>query len=177
MPEAKGYSIWLMPSGKAYDVLCKIILRLSRKYNTPYFEPHVTLIGEISGSENEVVSKTANLASFLQPFKIEFRRVGYTNEYFRCLFLMAAVTDVIMKANHAARKAFGVETSKEYMPHLSLIYGNLLPAAKKEIIADIGEEMHASFVADRIALFSTADRPEDWFMVKEFSLKRTNSEF
>jgi hypothetical protein len=34
-----------MPSGEAYAQLKSIIDRLSSKYSTPAFEPHVTVIG------------------------------------------------------------------------------------------------------------------------------------
>jgi len=52
MSKAKGYSLWLMPTEEVYDGLNTIISQLSRKYSTQYFKPHVTLIGEILGSED-----------------------------------------------------------------------------------------------------------------------------
>ena len=44
--KGRTYSIWLMPDGKCANSVSKIINDISKKYNTPVFKPHVTLIGD-----------------------------------------------------------------------------------------------------------------------------------
>ena len=44
--KGRTYSIWLMPDGKCASSVSKIINDISKKYNTPIFKPHVTLIGD-----------------------------------------------------------------------------------------------------------------------------------
>ena len=44
--KGKTYSIWLMPHGKCANSVSRIINDISKKYNTPIFKPHVTLIGD-----------------------------------------------------------------------------------------------------------------------------------
>ena len=171
MTRAKGYSIWLMPTGDVYNKLNTLISQLSKKYNAPYFEPHITLIGEVLGSEDEVISKTTRLASVVHPYRIELVQVGYLNKYFRCLFLRAKETGEVMRANQEARKIFNRETDPKYMPHLSLMYGDFPPKTKEEIIAGIGREISASFDINSIHLFSTNGEPKDWYRVKEFHLR------
>lgn len=171
MLKAKGYSLWLMPTGEVYDRLNTLISQLSRKYNTPDFEPHVTLIGEVLGSADEIVSKTAQFATVVQSYRIGVGRVEYLNEYFRCLFLRAKETDEVMRANQEAREIFSQETDPRYMPHLSLMYGDFPPQTKEEIIAEIGKEISVGFDVESIHLFSTNGEPKDWYRVKEFSLK------
>ena len=171
MTKAKGYSIWLMPIGEVYNTLNSLILKLSRKYSTSYFKPHVTLIGSLTGSEKGIIAKTVQLASLIHPLRIELDRVEYLNKYFRCLFIKVKETDELMEANQKARKMFGRETDPKYMPHLSLMYGNLPPQTKEEIIAEIGKEISVSFDVNSIHLFSTNGEPEDWYKVKEFMLK------
>jgi 2'-5' RNA ligase len=171
MSKTKGYSLWLMPIGEVYNKLNNLISELSRKYNTPHFEPHVTLIGEVLGSEEEIVLKTAQLTSVVRPYRIELGRVEYLNEYFRCLFLRVRETHEVMRANQISRKIFGRETDPKYMPHLSLMYGDFAPQIKEEIIAKIGKEIFVGFDVESIHLFSTNGEPKDWYRVKEFSLK------
>jgi len=67
---AKGYALWLMPSGDSYEILAQTILRLSRQYSTPFFEPHVTLLGGLLEPEEAVLSKTRQLAALVRPFGI-----------------------------------------------------------------------------------------------------------
>jgi 2'-5' RNA ligase len=170
MSKAKSYSLWLMPTGEVYDRLNTLISQLSREYYTPYFKPHVTLIGEVLDSENEVISNIAHLTSVIHPYRIELGRVQYRNEYFRCLFLKAKETDEVMRANQEARKIFSRQSDLKYMPHLSLMYGDFTTQTKEEIIADIGREISVGFDVDSIHLFSTDGAPKDWYRVKQFSL-------
>jgi len=141
MSKTIGYSIWLMPTEDIYNRLNSFISQLSKKYNTPNFEPHVTLIGEVLGSEEEILSKTSQLASVVRPYKIELGKIEYFNAYFRCLFLRAKQTVEVMNANLKARKLFGRQNELKYMPHLSLMYGNFSSQTKERIIAEIGREM------------------------------------
>ncbi len=171
MSKTKRYSLWLMPSGEVYDRLKHLTSRLSSQYSAPDFEPHVTLIGKVLGSEEEIISKTALLASAVQPYRIELGRVEYLDEYFRCLFIRVRDTDEVMKADLEARKIFGRQNDPKYMPHLSLMYGNCPPETKKQIIVEIGEEFKLGFDAKSIHLFSTNVEPKDWYRVREFSLK------
>jgi len=170
MLKAKKYSIWLMPTGEIYKKLNGLIFQLSREYNTPKFEPHVTLFGRILGHKEEVILKTAQLASMVKPYKIELNRVEYLDEYFRCLFLKAKETNKVIKANQEAKKIFSRETDLKYMPHLSLMYGDFTPQIKEKIITEIGKKIPVSFDVDNIHLFSTDSKPQNWRRIKKFYL-------
>ncbi len=95
-----------MPSGDLYEALAHTILRLSRVYQTPAFESHVTLLGELTEPEAEVLSKTQHLASLIRPCEIRLSRADYLSDYFRCLFLRVEETKPVMEANLKARKVF-----------------------------------------------------------------------
>ena len=58
--KATGYSVWLMPEESAFKDLQKTIFDLADKYKTTSFDPHITIIGGVSGSEE----------GFLKKFKI-----------------------------------------------------------------------------------------------------------
>jgi 2'-5' RNA ligase len=174
MTKAKGYSLWLMPSGDVYNELAGLISRLSIEYSTPNFEPHVTLIGSLEGSEEDILSKTSQLATLIHPFNIKLTTVDYLDAHFTCLFIKVEKTNDMMKANWKAKEFFSPLRGRQYMPHLSLMYGDSITiprASKKEIIAEIGKEFGMSFEVRSIHLFSTDGEPLDWYRVKEFTLK------
>ena len=171
MTEAKGYSLWLMPSGEVRDGLSRIISRLSREHSTPEFEPHVTLLGSLMQSEEEALSMTSRLASLIQPYEMTLASVGYLEAYFRCLFVKVGETEQVMEANLRARNVFSRQQDPEYMPHLSLMYGSLPVELKKEIIAKIGNAFDMSFEVRSIHLCSTNGEPKDWYRLEEFVLK------
>ena len=154
MARAKGFSLWLMPSGDLCEALAHTILRLSRIYQTPAFEPHVTLLGELTEPEAEVLSKTQHLASLIRPCEIRLSRADYLSDYFRCLFLRVEETKPVMEANLKARKVFNRYRDPKYMPHLSLMYGSLGPGVKETIVPRVGDYFEKRFEVRSIVFIS-----------------------
>lgn len=171
MAKFPKYALWLMPSGQVYDRLSGLITRLSTAYATLQFEPHVTLLGGLIGPEEEIEAKTLHLSTLIRACTITLVRAEYINEFFRCLFLRAEDTDELLTAHLKARKIFNRMEEPRYMPHLSLMYGDLPAEIKEEIIRDIGKEWHTSFDVKSIHLFSTEGEPKEWHRAKEFALK------
>lgn len=169
MSRAKGYSIWLIPDGKARDILNSIINKFSKKYNSPYFQPHVTLIGEIEESENLIIEKACLLAQELYEFEIKLESYGQTEDYFRSLFLEAHKGRFILEANNKAREIFKVADKQQFLPHLSLIYGNLSNEAKEGMISEIKDSLPISFNVNKLHITSTLGEPKDWRIIKEIS--------
>ena len=166
-----------MPTGATFVKLAHIISQLSKDYSTPSFEPHITLLGGVIGSEEEIVKKTAQTASMLAPYEILLTQVDYLDEYFRCLFINVEKTSEVMNANAKAREVFHEYiTSKhpatEYMPHLSLLYGDISSQTKEAIVKKIGREWNLTFEAASIHLFLTKGDVKDWHKLKEFPLGR-----
>jgi 2'-5' RNA ligase len=68
MGEDSSYSIWLAPEEDSalHSRLQQEIRRLSQENAGTAFAPHVTLIGGIVASKDDVISKTEELASNLK---------------------------------------------------------------------------------------------------------------
>ena len=61
-----SYHLWLMPFGEAYPLLAATIAELSRRHGAPIFEPHVTLLGDLPGSEEEIVPKVQETSAVME---------------------------------------------------------------------------------------------------------------
>ncbi len=170
MIKIREYHLWLMPSGDVYNKLNHLISRLSKKYSSPNFEPHVTLIGKLIGSEQDVILKTLQLTGYIKPFTIKLKKIDYRDEYFKCLFITAEETEDLMKANLKASEIFNRKDSSKYFPHLSIMYGNFPVTMKKKIISEIGEIFNLNFKVKNMALLSNG-KPKNWHKVKEFTLE------
>ena len=73
--KGRTYSIWLMPDGKCASSVSEIINDISKKYNTPIFKPHVTLIGDCEKEKCDKIyfifkSKFNNLQSKKKSLRI-----------------------------------------------------------------------------------------------------------
>ncbi len=170
MNDAKHYSIWLTPTGAVRDQLSELIARLSREFSAPLFPPHVTLVGGLSASEDELREQTRELAARLQPYSVQLGALDYLDEFYRCLFVRVEPTPAVMEANRQARAVFHCPDHPQYLPHLSLLYGNFERARKEEVIARIGTRLDDCFNVNRIHLHSTLGETRDWYPVGEFTL-------
>lgn len=125
-------------------------------------------------SETAVLARTKELASKIQPFDIRLNRIEYLDRYFQCVFIKAEKTHDLMKTRACARALFGKKKDEEYMPHLSLIYGNLPPQVKQSIVQSEGGTLELQFRAGKIYLYHTAGSPEQWYCVSSTTLCREN---
>jgi 2'-5' RNA ligase len=160
-----------MPTGEVRHRLAGTILDLSREYAAPAFEPHVTLAGGIVGPAREVASKMTDLARRIPPFIVRLTAVDGLDEYFRCLFVRVATTHPIMTANKAAREVFSLEQQPAFMPHLSLLYGNMPSNVKERIVASLGRRFELDFKVSGLHLYLIKGAPQAWRRVASFGLR------
>ena len=159
------YHLWLKPSGKVYDILAKTIADLSKAYQGPCFEPHVTLLGSLPGTEEEIFARSSQLGTSLQPFDIQLTEPALGDQYFQCVFLKAREIPGIMNAYELARKWFGKNTSP-YMPHLSLLYGHYSIELKEKIAETLPETLRLGFTVDTFDLIrARSEDPKDWISI------------
>lgn len=160
-----------MPRGDVCDRLARIIHRLSARYGGPQFSPHVTLLGSCVGPRRDLICRSARVAAALRPFTIRLEEIDFLDEYFRCLFVHAALTEPLRKAHQAARQAFGHEREPAFMPHLSLLYGNFPHSLKEGILAEMGRRLDLQFKVRSLHLYRTDGEPRPWRRVASFGLK------
>jgi 2'-5' RNA ligase len=165
------YSLWLMPRGELWERLAQILHRLSVRYDAPEFPPHVTLLGNCVGSRRELIRQSARLAGSIRPFVIRLEAIDFLDEYFRCLFVRAALTNSLRQAHRAACVAFGRRREPPFMPHLSRLYGDFSRTLKQNLIADLGPRMEAQFKLRALHLYRTHGEPRRWRQVASFELK------
>jgi 2'-5' RNA ligase len=160
-----------MPRGDVCDRLSRVLQQLSAGYGAPEFPPHVTLLGGCVGSCRELIRLTACVAAALRLFVIRLEDIGFRDEYFRCLFVHAALTEPLRKAHQAARQAFGHRREPAFMPHLSLLYGNFPRSLKEEVMAEIGSRLNIQFKVRSLYLYRTHGEPRHWRRVASFGLE------
>lgn len=167
------YYIWLMPVGEIYALLAATMAELSRKHAAPLFEPHVTLLGDLPGSEQEIAVQTSHLARQLKPYDIHLTTPAYEDQYFRCLFLNVQKTSVVMEANARGKTTFNFNQPDDppHRPHLSLLYGSYPVPLKTQIIATLPsfQGIHFPVTILHIIRVESTD-PKDWHKIRAFPL-------
>lgn len=173
MTTIKEYSIWILPPEPVFARLAQIIAQICEQYSTPYFEPHVTLLGNLTLLEEEMFCTTQQLANFLKPFTLTLTTAGFLNEYFRSLFINVEQTEELMEANQKARTLFSRTQDPKFFPHLSLMYGNFPRETKEKIISEIGKDFQITFEVKSMCLtLCSSNIPlKDWRRLAQFTLQ------
>lgn len=168
--KARGYSLWVIPTGEAYDTFSTRINRLAREYGAPVFEPHVTVLGEAMQSEAEILKRAEQLAQGHQPFPLQVQTVDYHDAYFRALFLRVQESEPLLAMHQHAQELFQMQALPGYMPHLSLLYGHFPQVVKEAIIATIGQDLAARFTVRSLHVVKTEGYVKHWSRIKEITL-------
>jgi 2'-5' RNA ligase len=170
----RTYHLWLKPSGETYNLLAHTIHELARGLGAPVFEPHITLLSNLDGTEGQHRQRSEELVERLHPFPIGLIAASCGNEYFQCVFLKVDQTPPIMGANALARLIFS-QPHDGYFPHLSLAYGLYPEARKAEVAASLPSSVCTSFeAADLYLIRADSTDPGDWHEVGVFSMSASS---
>ena len=156
MIQAPRFSLWLLLPREAQARFQSLIAGLSARLGTPCFEPHITLLGGLVGSDEALRRQTCALAAAIEPFEIRLREATGLDEYHRCLFVEVALSAALREAHAAARQVFNQPREADFYPHLSLVYGNLEEKEKENILDDIGRRFDESLRIVELGLYDTS---------------------
>ena len=166
----KKYSLWLMPEGKVRDRLTLTLHNLSVRHEAPEFPPHVTLLGSCMGERDEMMRRSSLVAGALKPFTVRLGKLDFRDEYFRCLYLHAGPAEPLRNAHQAACRIFCRSPEPDFMPHLSLLYGNYPVNLKENVMAELGLRLNVQFKVRNLHLFQTHGEVENWREVAQFPI-------
>jgi 2'-5' RNA ligase len=165
------HALWLRPFGDASYELKRRIKTLSQKYDTPSFEPHITLVSGLRRPRSELIQLTDVLAGALSPFMVELAQLGYTDHYFQSLFYRVKESITFVAVHKTAGKFFGYKTDERYFPHLSLMYGNIKESEKRMLMNTIEPIEHSKFFIQSLLLINTEGAVSEWEKVHTADLK------
>lgn len=162
MASSDKYSLWLRPFGDIAFSIQQRINKLSEKYGSPRFEPHVTLVSGLRYGETELIQLTKTLAGSLKPFDILLTNAGYRDKYYQSLYVHVKKSEALMKAYKTALQLFDIQEQEEFIPHLSLMYGDFSQEEKERILSVMGREFHIRFEVHSLLLVKTEGKPDEW---------------
>ncbi|GMQ90213.1 MAG: hypothetical protein BMS9Abin10_0567 [Gammaproteobacteria bacterium] len=171
MTEIERYALWLLPAETVAPRCAKLIGRLAERYGTPRFEPHVTLLGWVTGPKQELIARTEHLARGLRALKLLGQSIAGEPYYFRCLYIKLEKSRELLGAHEQASEIFMGGYASDYLPHLSLLYGQLPRAEKARLFAELETELPADLDVDRLRLVRITLSVQDWRPVVSHALQ------
>ena len=165
------YGFWLLPPKNVQDEYQEIINYYSRHHNTPSNEPHISILNKLEGDKEEIISTVSETVNQLAPLEITVSEISFSSTYFQCVFARIKPTVKILDLHLTLRSALKYSPEYMFVPHLSLVYGNLTPSEKQSLATEIKLKI-TSFKADRICIVNADTQdPQMWTHLAEFELK------
>ena len=165
------YSIWMVPDGAVGEYLRRVISDLSMKYETPTFEPHVTLIGGMDCSLGEALEYARQITRRLRPFYVEIGLPQRGDVYLKSLFAEIKETPELMEAHKVAEELCGKKET--YKPHLSLLYGDLEEEVSQNALVHLRNmfQQGGGFSVTDLFLYQTEEEPWLWQRIAGFKFR------
>ena len=164
------YALWLAPSADSAQALSQPMAWLRDQLGGPAFAPHVTLLGRISGEEATLVEHTAGLAGRLARLRARITGVSGETCYFRCLYATLDKSAPLVGAQADALSAFGYAARDDYLPHVSLWYGQLDGDEKGRLRSALTTRLPGEIEIDRLQLVHVTVDVSGWRVVAEAEL-------
>ena len=134
---SRRFAVFLVPAPDDFRYAEGVIRELADRYDTPPFEPHVTLCTGSCADEGELAPlrrALAGAAAETGPLSLRVTGLGTTEEYFRTLFIAFEDEPALRRLHEAAKGAAPGGSDYRFEPHLSLLYAEM-PLAEKEMAA------------------------------------------
>ena len=167
-----AYSLWLVPSRKstAYRELQATIAELATAYDTTEFEPHVTLLGGISGPVDRVLETTESLAEAHQALSLSLETIQCSTTRHQCVFAFVEATLPLLSLRQTAVREFGLR-GEVYVPHLSLIYSDMPLGERFTVVDSLNRSsLPTAVLADELAVVETSGFASEWSQITSYQL-------
>ncbi|KAL5732010.1 hypothetical protein ACHQM5_004678 [Ranunculus cassubicifolius] len=153
------YSVWGIPANEVTERLKKVMVNLRYEFGGPEFEPHVTVVGAIELTEEDAIKKFHAACNGVKSYTVNVKEVSTGTFFYQCVYLLLHPSKEVVEVSAFSSKQFGFISATPYMPHASLLYGDLTDEEKQKAKAK-AETFDAtisdfSFPITRLALYKT----------------------
>jgi 2'-5' RNA ligase len=159
-----------MPEGEVRRQFADVIARLSERFGTPTFDPHVTLLGGLHGEERDIVARISDIVRTMRPVEIRTSTLHSQEDYFRQFFAQVEKTRPLMETRARVKVLAGGRRERPYSPHVSLMYGSVRYQDREALLMEMGGELVTEFETKTLHVVDTAGTPERWRQVGSFPL-------
>jgi len=134
MPKSTALVYWLIPAKQQRDFFSEAIRILSKQFNAPRFEPHLTIIvtPEIGLSPRKILKQIRT-----SPISLEVRGIGFSSKFTKTLFIRFTSNKSLAKLIVDLARETGLPAKSAHDPHVSLIYKKMPTSTKKELASTI----------------------------------------
>ena len=166
-----NYSLWLRPTQPQIDEFKKIISNLAHRYGTSAFPPHITLLSSITSQLKDIKKKCEQIVAQQYTFETTLTEIDYTKNYYRNLYILANLDEELCKLYNISNDLFQHESNEPYMPHLSLLYGDVDKTEQQRLKLELDKTFNKIFLCERLDIYETSGKENNWRLIESFYLR------
>ena len=159
------YCIWLTFDS---SILSEIIIKLAQKYDGPVFQPHCTLVGKTDVSLLRMKSAIINLMSNSKPTEVQPIKLDHTNNIWRALYIELGEKQILTKWHENICDLLSIKYSKDFLPHISLMYNTVSLKEKDRISSKI--QLQSVYKICSIQIVDCNEKVDNWKPVFELQI-------
>lgn len=156
-PPKVAYCVLALPPDDLAPRLESLMDSLRSEFGGPQFVPHVTVVGPVGLKEDDAVREFRAACDGLRAYPATVDRVATGTFFYQCVYLLLRPTAEVVEASDRCCAFLGYKSNTPYMPHLSLLYGDLTDEEKKkaqEKANDLDGSLNGlGFLISRLALY------------------------
>ena len=156
----KGYSIWLTLEKDSRSSYRDLIIKLSKRFKFPSFEPHCTIYGRLDIDLGNIKPVIADLAKTRNQFSTTVKRLKSGKSKWKSLYLSINNNEEIKFLYGECKKKFGSSRKYAFDPHLSIAYGLYDPEFIHNATKNISIPKYLAFSG--IAIVKTGENITKW---------------
>ena len=162
---AATHSYWLLARDADEAAFLAEIASLADRLAAPRFHPHLTLAGDLAAAGADLGGGLAAIVAGIGGFEAPVAEIAGSEAYFRSFYARFDLADPLPELRRRAFAAADRIATDAFMPHVSLVYGPVEPAAKAAARAEVAARWTGRPIGfDRVALVrSSSSIPiADW---------------
>lgn len=168
------HSLWLVPPEPHRGSLRRLIDEFATDCHAPSFEPHLTLVGDISASPDEIARCLKPVIDQTPSIDLRLGEVVNGASFFMSLYLEVEPTAELLGLQRQAASCFspGDAHPSEFLPHISLAYGHICDPKRRGFIRRAQDLLPpTSFCVSKVDIVraSACSSIETWTFVKELT--------
>lgn len=103
-------------------------------------------------------------------FDLNLGEITYSESYFRNFYVLANSNTKLDDLYQKSKKLLKSETSEPYIPHVSLLYGNLEQTQQKTLQKELANSYPKIFECQRLDIFNATGDVIQWHLIESFYL-------
>ena len=168
---AEAKWLWFLFEKSDDEYLREIKSEALNYFNSPNFDPHLTIIDPFKELNNIDYEKLVKISKYIQPFYVNIEKYSFKNLFFNSLYIKIQLTNNLLniRNKYINFKRTISEFNYNFSPHISLCYGNFDEKLKIEIIKKL-PKLKGNLLVDKVCIADVNENTFKWHIKKIINL-------